>query len=208
MPAMRAALKWCLLSGQRRGEIAGTLHSEINDASALWTIPAERTKNGQQQLLPLPRLALDVLKEADSARVRPQPTRVNRTDRRPHDPTPSPWLFPSSRYSKPLTAESLTCVLIRHRKALRIGPGTVHDLRRSFATWLGELGTAKDLISALLNHAPKTVSDVHYNHASMLDPKRKAMERWSAWLERVIAGEDVPENVVPISRARHERTRP
>ena len=199
-PAMRQALKWLLVTGQRRGEVAGTQRCEID--GDLWTIPGTRTKNGLEQLLPLPPLALQVLAEADAARIRPQPTRLNRKDRRPYDATPSPWLFPSSRHSQPITPAALTCAVVRHRTALGIGDATVHDLRRTMATWLGELGIPKDLISALLNHTPKGVTDQHYNKASMLGPKQKALETWSVWLLRVIAGERVEEDVIPISRAR------
>jgi integrase len=206
-PAMRAALKWCLVTGQRRGEVAGTLRSEIDEATAVWTLPATRTKNEREQLLPLPSLALQILREADHARVRPQPTRLNRKDRKPYDATPSPWLFPSSRHAQPITPAALTCAVVRHRKALGLGDATVHDLRRTMATWLGEFGTPKDLISSLLNHAPKGVTDQHYNQATLLDPKRKAMERWAAWLERVIAGKAVSEHVVPMRRAQRELMR-
>jgi len=202
IPAMRVALKWALVTGQRRGEVAGTRRDELDDAAQLWTIPSARTKNDRGQLLPLPELALQVLAEADTARMRPQPTRLKRTDRLPYDSTPSPWLFPSSRHSQPITPASITCAVVRHRSALGIGDATVHDLRRTMATWLGELGTPKDLVSALLNHAPKGVTDQHYNQSTLLGPKKKAMATWSAWLERVIAGEHVQEDVIPIGRAR------
>ncbi|MEO7859979.1 MAG: tyrosine-type recombinase/integrase [Nitrospirales bacterium] len=202
IPAMRAALRWALVTGQRRGEVSATHRNEIDDATRLWTLPATRTKNQREQLLPLPALALLILAEADRARIRPQPTRLNRTDRLPHDPTPSPWLFPSSRHLQPITPAAMTCAVVRHRAALGIGDATVHDLRRSMATWLSELGTPKDLVSALLNHAPKGVTDQHYNQATLLGPKKKAMDTWSAWLERVIAGEQVQEDVIPIGRAK------
>jgi integrase len=205
-PCMRLALKWALVTGQRRSEIAGAQRNEIDDQDEVWTIPGERTKNQKEHPLPLPSLAVRVLLEADAARVRPQPTRLNRKDRRPYDPTPSSWLFPSTHHAKPITPAALTCALVRHRKALGIGDTTVHDLRRTMATWLGELGTAPDLIGALLNHSKKGITGQVYNQATMLDARRQAMERWSSWLERVIAGETVAENVVPISRARREQT--
>ncbi|MDN5940630.1 MAG: tyrosine-type recombinase/integrase [Nitrospira sp.] len=198
--SIRTALKWALLTGQRRAEVAGTPRHEIDDTAELWTIPSERTKNKKEQLLPLPPLVLRLLAEADAARIRRPPTRLHRKDRVPYDPTPSPWLFPSARHGKPITPGALTCAIDRHRHALGIGDATVHDLRRTMATWLGEMGTDKGLVSALLNHAPKGVTDIHYNKASLLGPKRHAMNIWAAWLERVIAGETVPENVMPFVR--------
>lgn len=199
-PSMRAALKWALVTGQRRGEVAGTPRVEIDDRSAIWTIPGTRTKNEQQQLLPLPDLALQVLKEADAVRVRLEPTRKNRKDRRPYDSTPSPWLFPSKRYGRPISAEAMTCAIVRHRTALGIGDATMHDLRRTVATWMGEIGIAKDLIASILNHAPKGVTEVHYNKATILGQKRNAMKRWGAWLERVVAGTTAATKVLSIER--------
>lgn len=199
-PSMRTALKWALVTGQRRGEVAGTPRAEIDDRTRLWTIPGARTKNEQQQLLPLPDLARQVLTEADTARVRLEPTRKNRKDRHLYDPTPSQWLFPSKRYGRPISAEAMTCAIVRHRTALGIADATVHDLRRTVATWMGEIGIAKDLIASILNHAPKGVTEVHYNKATMLGQKRKAMERWGAWLERVIAGTLASKQVLSIGR--------
>ena len=94
--AMRAALRWALVTGQRRGELAGTERDEIDEIAGIWRIPAARTKGDRDQILPLPKLALQILVEADRIRVRPQPTRLKRKDRRPYDSTPSPWLFPQS----------------------------------------------------------------------------------------------------------------
>lgn len=198
-PSMRAALKWALVTGQRRGEVAATPRAEIDDRSALWAIPGTRTKNEQPQLLPLPDLAMQVLREADAARVRLEPTRKNRKDRRPYNPTPSPWLFPSKRHGRPISAEAMTCAIVRHRTTLGIGDATVHDLRRTVATWMGEIGIAKDLISAVLNHSPKNVTDLHYNKSILLPQKRKTMERWGAFLERVIAGQPVAADVVRLN---------
>jgi integrase len=57
-----------------------------------------------------------------------------------------------------------------------MGDATVHDLRRSFATWHGEIGTPPDILSALLSHAPTTVTKQVYDQSTGLEPKRRAME--------------------------------
>src|SRR5690606_9341537 len=94
-PRTILAIRFAVVTGQRRAEIAGAARSEIDDDNALWNVPGERTKNGAPNVVPLPRLALDIIRAADTLRVRPLPTRPNRKDRRPYDATPSPWLFPS-----------------------------------------------------------------------------------------------------------------
>lgn len=193
----KVALRFALVTGQRRAEIAGTRREEIDD-DGLWRLPAERTKNGRGNIVPLPPLALRLIAEADRLRVRPLGVRPNRKDRRPHDPAPSIWLFPSTVMGKPLEPAALTRAFGRNRAALGFDGGalrnfrsalpTVHDLRRSFATYHGELGTAPEILSALLNHAPQSITDRVYNKAKNLAPRRAAMTRWGEWLELVIAG--------------------
>lgn len=211
IPSVRIALRWLLVTGQRRAEVAGTAAVEIDRAEAIWRLPAERTKSrknrGRENIIPLPALALRLLDEADAARIRPKPSRLNGKAAALHDSTPSPWLFPSSRLGQPLEPAALTRALNRNRDVLGIGDATVHDVRRTFATWHGEIGTSPEVISALLNHAPTNITAQVYNRASNLEPRRRAMATWCAWLERVIAGDAVPENVVPMKRRSLEAKR-
>ena len=205
-PQLRVALRFLLVTGQRRAEVAGTLRSEIDDAEALWRLPADRTKNGRPHLLPLPPLAMELVKEADAGRSKPAPARPNRKDRKPYDPTPSPFLFPSTRHGKPIEPAAITRALTRNRELLGIGDATVHDLRRTFATWHSEIGTPAEVLSALLNHAPITITAQVYDRATNLEPRRNAMQTWCKWLEDVVAGKDVPENVVPLKARRQVTT--
>lgn len=198
--SMKAALRWLLVTGQRRGETILAQRAHIDDAARIWRIPSENAKTDREQLVPLPQLALDLLAEIDEARVRPQPTRLNRKDRKPHDPAPSVWLFPSTRHAKPITPAALTCALVRHRHNLGIGDATVHDLRRTFATWHGEIGTPPEILAALLGHAPNTITKQVYDQSLLLERRREAMERWSAWLMRLLAGEKL-DNVIPLHGA-------
>lgn len=201
-PAMKAALRWLLVTGQRRGETVLAQRKHADDVARLWRIPPENAKTDREQLVPLPSLALDLLGEIDTARIRPQPTRLNRKDRKPHDPAPSAWLFPSTRHNRPITAAALTCAIVRHRQTLGIGDATVHDLRRTFATWHGELGTPPEILAALLGHAPNTVTRQVYDQSILLERRREAMEKWSSWLSRLLAGE-TPDNVIPLRGSGH-----
>jgi hypothetical protein len=70
----------------------------------------------------------------------------------------------------------------------------VHDLRRTFATVHGELGTRPEILKALLNHTPQEITERVYNHALKLEPRRKAMQIWCEWLHRVTAGQELSNN--------------
>lgn len=49
----RRILRLCLVRGQRIGEIAGMVRSELDLIRDLWTIPGTRTKNGRDHVVPL-----------------------------------------------------------------------------------------------------------------------------------------------------------
>jgi integrase len=79
----------------------------------------------------------------------------------------------------------------------RAGIGT-HDLRRTLATGLGDMGVPDEVIERVLNHAPRTVAGRHYNHAKHFEPMRKAREAWAERLQAIIEGRPMPSNVVQL----------
>jgi integrase len=131
-----------------------------------------------------------LVEEADGHRVKPPPARPNRkrADGSIYTPEASLFLFSARIDGKAIEPAALTRVLNRNRGLLGIGDATIHDLRRSFATWHGEIGTPPEFLSGLLNHAPVTMTAKVYNRAANIKPKCRAMERWCDWLELVIAG--------------------
>ena len=58
------ALKLALATGQRIGEVCGMVEDELDLAKAVWTIPAERSKNGEAHTVPLSAMALELIAEA------------------------------------------------------------------------------------------------------------------------------------------------
>jgi integrase len=55
-------IRLLILSGQRRGEVAGMAWSELSDDLTIWSLPAERTKNGTAHNVPLSAPARSLLK--------------------------------------------------------------------------------------------------------------------------------------------------
>ena len=55
-------IRLLILTGQRRGEVAGMTWGEISDDLAIWTLPGERTKNGAAHTVPLSAPARDLLR--------------------------------------------------------------------------------------------------------------------------------------------------
>ncbi|WP_339114088.1 integrase arm-type DNA-binding domain-containing protein [Thioclava sp. GXIMD2076] len=65
----RQALLFLILTAARSGEVRGAIWDEIDFDAAIWTIPAERMKGGQQNRVPPSRQAIDLLTAQSSLRL-------------------------------------------------------------------------------------------------------------------------------------------
>jgi integrase len=83
--------------------------------------------------------------------------------------------------------------LLTRRTTLPIAVFTSHDLRRTFATMLAEMGIALDLVAAIVGHeagARETrVLMRHYVRTDMLERKAHALKAWDDRLKAIVAGE-------------------
>jgi hypothetical protein len=77
-----------------------------------------------------------------------------------------------------------------HKRALDKVSGVsgwrLHDIRRSVASGLMDLGIARDTISSVLNHSIPGVAG-HYLHGPMEALKAAALERWAEHLSRIVS---------------------
>jgi integrase len=67
--AVSGAIKLCLVTGQRIGEVTGITPNEIDLGRKLWTIPASRTKNGFEHNVPLSEMALAIIAAQSNERI-------------------------------------------------------------------------------------------------------------------------------------------
>jgi len=66
---------------------------------------------------------------------------------------------------------------------LRIAPWVLHDLRRSCASWIAELGFGTPwTVEAILNHAKPSIAGI-YNRAGYQREMRSALCAWAEWIE-------------------------
>ena len=165
-----------LVTGQRIGEVANIALSELSldDAAPLWIIPSDRTKNGQPNRVPLSPLALKLIAEAKELAGESQ------------------WLFPSPNGEGPIDAHAPTRALARARDAIGLNDFRIHDLRRTAATQMAELGVSPHTISMILNHVSarqSTITSKVYVQYGYDREKRDALEAWSARLEAIISAQ-------------------
>jgi integrase len=159
-----------LLLGGRRAEIGGMRWSELDLDKGLWSLPKERAKNGRALTLPLPAPALDIIKTV--------PDRVGRDH-----------LF-GQRAESGYTHWGLSKSGLDKRLAGKVAAWRLHDLRRTAATRMADLGVQPHVIEAILNHYGGFRSGVSgtYNRSPYENEMRTALALWANHVASLIEG--------------------
>lgn len=192
-------LKLLLLTGQRRGEVAGMTWSELDLDRAVWSMPGHRTKNELPHDVPL------------SAQAKALLAAVQRRSGRAllfgeGDGPFSGWSQSKRRLDDRVARQRAETGLGRpHVKGEQpafddaLPPWTLHDLRRTVVTGMNELGIAPHVVEAVVNHvsgrAKAGVAGV-YNRAVYAVEKQAALQAWADHLDEVLGLAE--RNVVPI----------
>jgi Integrase len=159
----------------RPSEIREAQWDEFDLDKALWTIPAERMKRRREHLVPLPRQAVELLRDLR-----------NLTGG-------YPLLFPGrSDTTKP---RSNTVFLMALRRLGYEGRQTGHGFRHITSTILNEHGFDENHIEAQLSHIKEGVAGI-YNKAQYLTQRAAMMQWYADHLDTLAKG-----NVVSIKRA-------
>lgn len=175
----RTALKLILATAQRPGEVASLRWADID--GDVWQIPEEKAKNGLPHRVPLPKLALDLLKP------------LKHTGR---------YAFPSPRGDRPIDVRALSHALRMSVGKLGFKAGeefTPHDLRRSAASRMAEAGVSRVTISRLLNHRDHDQTTRIYERHSYDLEKRQALQKWAGTLKKILEKTDGA-GVISLSR--------
>jgi integrase len=172
-------LKLLTLAGQREREISELAWDEIDFERSIITLPPARTKNRRWHTIPLAPAAIDILKAIEP-----------RQGRR--------LLFGkgSGGFSNWSHCKNILDDIVK------IEPWTIHDLRRSAATHMGELGVQPHVIEACLNHQSGTKGGIVgvYQKQEYAAEKRLALNLWAEHLMAVIEGRE--SNVQPFKAGR------
>jgi integrase len=156
-----------ILTGQRRSEIGGIRRGEVDYDRRVLSLPAARTKNAHAHIVPLTDAALDILRS-----VVPYVTRdtVFGGPRRQHG------------YGDWTGGKRLLDARVK------IPAWSFHDLRRTFATGLANLGEPPHVIEEILNHRGGHKGGIAavYNRSRYVNETRIAMERWSEYVARLV----------------------
>jgi integrase len=162
-------IRLLVLLGSRRQEAGGMRWSELDLNAGTWTLPAERSKNNRSHTVTLPAPVLTIIHS------------VPRTDR--------DHLF-GDRAGDGFTSWSRAKVELDHKLAGTVKPWRVHDIRRTVATGMADLGVEPHHIEAALNHFSghrRGVAGV-YNRSNYERAVKAALSRWSEHVLALIEG--------------------
>jgi integrase len=171
-------LKLLLLTGCRLNEVAGMRRGELEDGK--WTIPGTRTKNSRPHVVPIAPFAAELISS------------VPRLEN-------SEFLFTTTGRS-PVSGWSKT--KLRLDAAMGNPPAwRLHDIRRTAATGMAELGIPPHIVEACLNHVSGAKAGVAgtYNRAVYAAEKKLALERWATHIHLLTSGK--PAKVVRLRQA-------
>ena len=171
--------------GERPGEVARMRTREIDLEKELWTIPAARSKNKRDHVVPLVGEAHVIVTRLIDAACK--------AELACHDDC---LLLVRARGVRPLQVNNLNWALRAALSVAGIGPAKPHDLRRDVLSHLGRLGINPLVIGHRINTIV-TVSDADIQHDYFAE-KRHALGVWDAELKSLLRGIDMQDNVVAL----------
>jgi integrase len=153
-----------ILTGQRRGEIAGLTWSEIDLGKRLISLPRDRVKNDRAHEVPL------------------SPQAVALIETLPRN---------SERYALSLRGGLMNGFgkpKAQLDKLCGFADWTLHDLRRTAASGMARLGVNLPVIEKVLNHVSGSFSGIVavYQRHDFAQEKRAALEKWAAHVARLV----------------------
>ncbi|MEM6532947.1 MAG: integrase arm-type DNA-binding domain-containing protein [Myxococcota bacterium] len=154
----------------RPGELRLAEWSEFDLEAGEWRIPAARMKMRQAHIVPLANQTVALLESL---------------------PVKGELVFPSPRGpGRPLSNNTLNAAL--RSLGYSSDQMTAHGFRSMASTLLNEMGRWHwDAIERQLAHAPRNNVRAAYNHADYLTERRRMMQAWADYLERLKAGSPV-----------------
>lgn len=169
----KSALRLAPLVFVRPGELRNAEWTEIDLERAEWNIPAERMKMREPHLVPLSTQAIAILQELNAV------TGGGR------------YVFPGARTNgRPMSDNAILAALRRMGFAKEEMSG--HGFRAMARTILDEvLGVRPDFIEHQLAHAVRDPNGRAYNRTAHLAERRKMMQQWSDYLDKLKDRADV-----------------
>jgi integrase len=162
----KGAIKIIILTGVRTAEIRLAKWEHIDFKNSLWTIPPQHNKGRVTVKIHLSELTKIVFEDFKSV-------------------GDSIFVLPGLIENRPLDENSLPRAIRRIQDKVGIPEWTAHDLRRTFATQLGEtLNVDPVVIEKCLGHKMPRIMAT-YNKNEMLPQRKDALDQWARCIGNV-----------------------
>lgn len=168
----KCALRLAPLVFVRPGELRKAEWAEFDLDNAQWRIPAARMKAREQHIVPLSKQAVAILREL-------HPLTGEKL-----------YVFPGVRSAGRAMSENTVNAALR-RLGYAKDEMTGHGFRSMASTLLNEQGWHRDAIERQLAHAERNDVRAAYNFAQHLPERRRMMQAWADYLDRLARGADV-----------------
>ncbi|WP_434695306.1 tyrosine-type recombinase/integrase [Pseudomonas sp. Z1-14] len=156
---LRSAFMLMIYTASRPGEVRHAEWSEIDLEAATWTTPASKMKMRRDHVVPLPRQAVELLREMLPLTGHLRYVFTNRSD---------PMMPIGTNYANNVME---ACGLT--------GRQSPHGFRHLFSTEMNGRGYNRDWIERQLAHADTSFIRDVYNHAAYLEQRREMMQVWA-----------------------------
>lgn len=157
----RDALKLLIYTASRSGEVRFAAWKEFDLKAGIWTVPEGRMKAGIEHVVPLPDIAVSLLKRLHRERDKE-----------------CEYVF--ARNGQPLSNMAKPKVL----RDMKIADLTVHGFRSTFTDWTAEqTDYAKEIADKALAHQIPDRVEAAYRRTDFFDKRRKLMEEWVGYVE-------------------------
>lgn len=179
-----------LLTGQRLREVAEMTWQEIDGDT--WTLPASRSKNGDEHVVPLSPDVVAILQSLP---------KIGRFVFSTTGKSPISGFTRAKGRLDRLMNEAANRDLPAGSDPVMIQGFTIHDLRRTAATGMAGLRFPPHVVEAVLNHRSGTRRGVAgvYNRFDYADEKRSALESWARLVLQLVEGREA--HVVALNRS-------
>lgn len=169
---VRAAMRLAWLTLARTMEVVGAEWCEFDIDNAIWRIPAQRMKMNRDQIVPLSKQAVQLLRGLHAVTGGYAHLFPNKVDRKRHASDGILWKMTNSiGWSE------------------KFNP---HGLRGTGDTILSETGLWEEkVIDRLLAHAEENKTKASYNAAEYLAQRADALQWWADFLDAKKAGKEV-----------------
>ncbi|HEV7277094.1 MAG TPA: tyrosine-type recombinase/integrase [Devosiaceae bacterium] len=175
-PDISFILRLQLLTGARCGEVSGLRAEEVDQENWIWTLPAERSKNKRSRSTPLLGECRSILQ-----------SRLAQVNRGPLFVTES---------GKAMQSVNVGQYLCYRKSRLPIAKFTTHDLRRTVATGLVDMGFSLDIVAAVIGHEAggrNTQTLVrHYVRTDLVARKIPVLSAWDKTIADAATGRVTP----------------